>query len=731
MKKSLTALAIASAFALTAYAEPIHPEVSIDALRDVPIVTKKELIARSYQTWLNQVNVPYLNQLGAINGKNVTVGVADTGVQANHPELLGKIVASYNVFDRTSNVNDTLGHGTHVAGLIAGSLNNGLLEGVAPGANIAMAKVFNNSGSTTYDKIELGINWLANTAKTPIISLSLGGQQQMPSDALKNAVNKGVLFTIAAGNDGNNQVSWPARYASATWANNQIIVVGAVDANNRLASFSNYSRDTANWFVVAPGVNVASSYIGSQYAYMSGTSMATPIVAGQAALIKNNWNFLSANTIAQIIFRTASRLGKGTDSTPDPIYGWGLINVQKSLSYVGAVSAVVAGANISLNKASLTSGVGAAGTRSLSMMGTDIFGRGYNVDLAKTVSSTTSRASNINSLFTRIAQQDALVERVQGNNRFAVAYTSNVNGKILPSAMSFSQTLSNTNYMSLGVGSMSDKFFGLMASDLSPISFTGNNKFSAPYFSMVNGATHIGYATALSNNTSLRVGALSETPSFAYKDGAALDQSAFASRALTSIELEHRSDNTVSIITFGVLQENNSLLGSTSSNAFAFEHSPNTAFVSLSGAYALNKQFSLAAISSFGKAAGFNNNTSLVSSVASTTTWAYSLGLAGKNLWRRDDRLGVSVSMPTKIISGGMYLTGAVSQNSEDGSLNTATQFLNLHPNATEHDLEIAYSTPLNKFSKITGAVMLRQNPGHDAMMPNDFVVGTRYKLTF
>lgn len=701
----------------------------LNSLALAPSPTNAELTARKYQTFLTQINKPYANQLGTFNGRGVTVGVADTGVEANHPELKGKIAQAYNAIDGSANVQDTVGHGTHVSGLIAGSLANGaLLEGVAPGAAIAMAKVFGNSGTTNTSIINTGINWLVNTAKTPIVSLSLGSASAFDSNALLNGVKKDILFTVASGNEAQKTVSWPARYAKETWANGQIIVVGAVDATNKLASFSNYGADTAAWYVVAPGVSIASSYINGSYVYMSGTSMATPIVAGQAALIKSEWSFLTAPQLAQIIFKSATRLGKATDTTPDPIYGWGLINVAKSMSPLGPVLAVTAtgGKTVNIGMAALVTTTGTIKTKSLSMTGVDDFGRGFNVDVAKGVTSQSSSPIGFSDLYASMNRQDALVDRVEGPARMAMKFTRDYAGKVTLEAMAFSQTATNGMTLGFGTGSTSDKFFGLQASGLAPQGLTDDSKFNAPYFNLVKGAMHVGSSFALNDNTKIRFGGLSESSTFAYKNGQQLDRSSLADRTLASAEIEHRSGNALGIVSFGVMQERGSVLGSISSDAYAFSARPRTAFTSLSGGYSFSSRLSLAAIASYGVTSGFNNSDSLVTRASSARTASYSLGLSAKDVWNGDNRIGLSFSMPTKIISGDMTLSGAVSQNL-DGSLNTGSQVMYLRPEATEHDLELTYSTVAGKEGKFLAAAMLRMNPGHDAASPRDVVLGVRY----
>ncbi|TAF87443.1 MAG: hypothetical protein EAZ54_00950, partial [Curvibacter sp.] len=177
----------------------VAPAVSASTLAKAA-PTSAEVRARSYQQFLNQVNKPYANQLGTGNGSGVVVGVVDSGVQVSHPELRGQIKATYNAYNGGSDVTDQMGHGTHVAGLVAGNLANGsLLEGIAPGAKLAIAKVFTTGGSDSVT-IGRGIDWAVNVQKAPIVTLSLGSNTAAMQGNIQNAVNKGTLITAASGN---------------------------------------------------------------------------------------------------------------------------------------------------------------------------------------------------------------------------------------------------------------------------------------------------------------------------------------------------------------------------------------------------------------------------------------------------------------------------------------------------------------------------------------------------
>jgi subtilisin family serine protease len=735
------------------------------ALAAVNAPTAAEKTARSYQTWLTQINTPYAYQLGAYTGKGVVVGVVDSGVDANNPSLKGQVVLGYNALTNKTglgaNIADQIGHGSHVSGIIAGTLAyGGLLEGVAPGAQLAMAKVFGATGSTSSTTIDAGINWLVNTAKTPIISMSLGGASPANLASLQNGVVKGALFTIATGNDGAKNPSWPAGSASAAWAKGQIIAVGAVDSNNKLATFSNWCGSVAANCVVAPGVNIASTYMAAangapQYAYMSGTSMATPMVAGEAALIKSQWNFLTAGTIAQVIFKSATHLcsnGKtgaactALSATPDVQYGWGLINAAAAMQPIGGLTApTVKGTTTNLTGTALVAGSTgvSSGLKSLTSMGVDTFGRGFAMNIGVASASSASRPSLPVDLFSSFDRQSSLVESSRNGEHLALAYStpsSLAAQDPLAAApamahMSWSRKSADGSTTAFGMGGMSKRFFGLEATGQTPLSLNQDSgRFNAPYFGLVKDATHVGYSMAMDSSTTLRLGSMSKAPVLTLQPGMPTVGYDTARRSLTALEVQKDFSSASMVATVGVLRESNSVLGTTGTGALGLQASPATSFVSFAGVQRLDENYAIAGMVSYGRTAGYTNQStdaSFINGSSAMGTVSWSLGLARRNWVNKGDSVGLSIAMPTKAVSGAMAATTGVAQSQTDGSLLYSTQAYSLRPAATEHDFELAYATPVGKLAKLSAAVMVRVNPGHDSAMPTDKVAGVRYTTRF
>ncbi|MFJ3224552.1 S8 family serine peptidase [Streptomyces sp. NPDC086783] len=229
-------------------------------------------------------------------GAGVKVAVLDTGADVTHPDLKGQVADTASFVPTDEGVTDSVGHGTHVASTIAGtgSASGGEEKGVAPGARLAIGKVLDPRGRGQASWIIAGMEWAARTEQAKIISMSLGGTGD-GTDPMSQAVNAlsaetGTLFVIAAGNSGPSPHS-----VDSPGAADAALTVGAVDGKDRLADFSGrgprLGDDGLKPEITAPGVDILaarsqdSSSGSGYYTTMSGTSMATPHVAGAAALL--------------------------------------------------------------------------------------------------------------------------------------------------------------------------------------------------------------------------------------------------------------------------------------------------------------------------------------------------------------------------------------------------------------------------------------------------------------
>ncbi len=266
------------------------------------------------RVWLDGLATPALDvsvpQIGApaawqagYTGRGVTVGVLDTGVRADHPDLAGKVVEAQDFTGTRPDASDDLGHGTHVAGTIAGTgaASGGRYRGVAPDARLISGKVCVAHGCPE-SAVIAGMEWIA--PKVRVVNLSLGGDTTDGTDPVSQAVNAlttryGTLFVAAAGNDRSLDLPEPGPVVAPAAAD-AALAVGSVSAQDTTSPFSNRGARLGDYAVkpdiAAPGEGIVSARaagtrdgdtapVDDNYARLSGTSMATPHVAGSAALL--------------------------------------------------------------------------------------------------------------------------------------------------------------------------------------------------------------------------------------------------------------------------------------------------------------------------------------------------------------------------------------------------------------------------------------------------------------
>ncbi|MFP5262200.1 MAG: S8 family peptidase [Blastocatellia bacterium] len=260
----------------------------IKELENNPLVAYVEPDVTMY---INQQVLPYgidrvdadISSTLAGNGSgsvtSVRVFIIDTGV-GTHADI-NKV--NHLNFTGDGNNNDCNGHGTHVAGTVAARDNTSDVVGIVPGAPVTGVKVLGCDGSGSTSNIIKGIDWVtANAVKPAVANMSLGGGISTTlDDAVRTSAASGVFYALAAGNSAANACNTsPARAGAGT--NNGIATVAATDRNNAEASFSNFGSCVDIW---APGVDTLSTRLGGGTTRLSGTSMASPHVAGCAALI--------------------------------------------------------------------------------------------------------------------------------------------------------------------------------------------------------------------------------------------------------------------------------------------------------------------------------------------------------------------------------------------------------------------------------------------------------------
>lgn len=241
------------------------------------------------------------------DGRGVTVFVIDTGIKSDHTEFTGRVIPGFSVFNKTSpttlaNTNDENGHGSHVAGTIGGTT-----YGVAKGVTLVPVQVLDKSGSGSWSGVISGINWVANNKTTKsVANMSLGGGKNSSVDsAVQNLINSGVTVVVAAGNENRDACTRsPARVPAA-------LTIGASALSGSSEIRASYSNSGKCVDIYAPGSSITSVGIStnSAIATMSGTSMASPHVAGIVARYLGKATNTSVSAATTAVLNSKQKLG--------------------------------------------------------------------------------------------------------------------------------------------------------------------------------------------------------------------------------------------------------------------------------------------------------------------------------------------------------------------------------------------------------------------------------------
>ena len=318
------------------------PDGNVDKLKElsnVKYIEKDITFNVSLDDATGIIGAPQLWDTG-YTGKGVKVALVDTGIDAGHPDLKGRVVGWKDFINNNQTPYDDFGHGTHCAGIIGGSgaASGGKYKGVAPDVQFIGVKVLGKDGSGSLSAIMKGLDYAANS-DAKIISMSLGSNEhsQAMDDLVTKAVNKGKIVVCAAGNSGPDEktVGCPADAPGA-------LTVGATDKSDNIASFSSRGPTSDGRIkpeICAPGKDIVSckargimnkKAIDTYYVSMSGTSMACPMVSGSVALMAQANPKLTPQQAKEILEKTA----KHGNSCPNNDSGYGRINVKAAIEYI-------------------------------------------------------------------------------------------------------------------------------------------------------------------------------------------------------------------------------------------------------------------------------------------------------------------------------------------------------------------------------------------------------------
>lgn len=658
---------------------------------------------------LTQTKVDVAHGLN-FKGNGVTVAVIDSGLRVTHNAFTGRIAGTRDVTTGSSSVTDANGHGTHVSGLVLGTTVNHQYIGVAPEANLLAVKVANGGTlSTTY--YAKGIDYAVTHASNPkVINISaevpVNGEV---STALQNAAAANRLIVVAAGNSGSSNPGGIGLFATDARYQGRILVVGSVNSSHTISTFSNRAGTQMNYYVVAPGENVLSSYNTSDsgHARLSGTSQAAPQVSGLAALIWSKWPALTVAQVADIIKTTATDLGApGVDA----VYGYGLINARAAMSPASPPTLLSLG-TVTVDSSSLVLPASFANLSSHPLLkavaGIDKYGRDFMFDLSARVSSSAGAVRS--RLFRSLFNQDVLYRTVTGSGFVTASFsTNNVMGEGTAKRWMSSFTR---------IGEVGVRFF-----DFNNVNLARRLSGGEPLL-LSDSITTTSPTSLVYNGTGLSLSSgYGNLPwHVLYVKGREIEGQG-VSVSVLGASFPVSRDSSLNIAA-GVMTENG-LLNASARGGFGSPVSV-TRFIRLGGKYRMNSRSYLGAKYSMGNTR-VSQGVSLLTDYSNLVSDAFNIGV---HYGYRGYRAGLTVSSPLKIIRGSARLTVPLGYD-VNGRVITASDRVNLAPEGREIDYELYYRVS-KKNSAYQFNLVYQRQPGHVVTASAKVVAMFRYQYRF
>jgi len=656
---------------------------------------------------------------GAGTGSGIVVASLDTGANASHFELQGRIAAG----GSTGDVDGGGGHGSTVAGIIAANFNGSGMVGIAYNATVLPVGVADSNRIAGAGSAAAGFNLAASRGDVRVVSFTVGTIFADPlNGSILNTISAGKSVFIRAGNNFQTNPDVPPSVYNNF--NGGGLIVGAINSSGQIAPISNKAGAAANVYIVAPGVAIRGPGNTSNDGFVTwtGTSVATAHVAGAAALILSQNPGLSNQQVIQILVDSASDLGApGVDA----IYGRGLLNVGNALSAQGGVSSSSSGSG-GLGAGLIAIGVGgglayfwsenqkAKNTLEKTLV-FDKYDRPYimNLDKALNTRNNTATLFNVMNMFDR---QTRSVDVAMSDNLSLAVHTrtSNPSDYIflkdsdpfledydvlndrdfsLKMAGKFRNGLSFNIQHNYAPSSGFDNAAGLSLSD----NFIWSNSYGASYmgFGRIADSMSVGYQPAQKFSFQFGANRLDDGLENGLNSEAMMLEGTYFPTEKSSVSL--RVSN---------LNENGNLLGGSAGGVFSVSQATTTA-VGLTGKYKLFEKFSLFA--SFTE--GFTNvdeqKGSFLQDFTGVRSQSWGAGVIGSDLFRYNDRAGFAVSSPLRVSNGDADLIVPQSLDSFRNVITDKTR-VSLSPEGNEIDVEAFYRMNLSHNTQLGTSVTYR-----------------------
>jgi subtilisin family serine protease len=740
------------------------------------------------QYGLNQINAAEayasLNDQGLeVAGAGVSIGIVDSGVQSSHSEISVNFdsVNSYNYIDSNTDVTDENGHGTHVSSIAAGAKNGSGMHGVAYNATIISAKAFGAEGTGADSDIANAISGVV-TDGAKVINMSFGSAVASSAKltALKEAVAADVVLVAATGNDAYAEPGYPAAYAYDV--DDGIagfeIAVGAVDSSSTIASFSNQCGLAKDYCLVAPGVNIYAGIPTDSYGLKSGTSMATPHVAGAAAVIRGAWPSLTADEVVSILLSTATDLG---DTGVDVIYGHGLLNLEAAVAPVG-VTTVSSGTDTSsagydISSTSLTSDPifgDAFSTNVASQLSSAVFfddyGRNFKANLDTKISQTSSYTvptldsiafNNYNSQIIPLSfgtnsssqlkfQVKSYNNSSESGNGLSKNYSKNRYGlkflvmdksqedKYLTNSEGFSFVQDLSKNLQAGFAFNSNEASNVRGDRFNNVGFMSVNNFAAnPYQSFVSGSAFTSSGIQRNYNQ-LFVSqkffdnkfAANFSHQTAYETSSVVSQIGNRQNQVSDLSFTYLPGHESNVsVSFGNLNEfNNNFLNSKALGAFETAGDVKTSYFKISSTKKLVKNLYLITSFSEGATKANGNDIGIFREYSNIKSRSSSIGLINDEIF--GGKMGLVYSEPLRVYSGKVSINVPVGLDANGNAIRYSGD-VSLRPQGKEQDFEVFFSKNLNDDSHVKFNFITQKEAGNVKTAPNNYLGFVTYGKKF
>ncbi|MEM9716379.1 MAG: S8 family serine peptidase [Pseudomonadota bacterium] len=735
---------------------PTTPPPTVPPTTPPPTTTPPNVqpITQTFRTYGLDIIDPYslYSQNGGVYGQGVTVAVLDSGVEVvdsfggagsatrvisgcvadGSGQPGSPIINSCAGNDNDDGLDDDFGHGTWVAGVVAGYNPTDGWQGIAPQANILAIDTY-TADLDAYLTVDIadGIRFAADNG-ADVINMSLGcsqvatGNTCTVSSAIRSAVeyatSLGVAVVVSSGNDGNAfNVSTPAALAGNPNVNDLVLAVGSIGPSGQVSSFSNSCSSDISGFdqtycLVAPGESILTTGPTGQTVSVTGTSFSAPYVSGAIALLMSAAPSLSAADAIQIILATAVDPNSSVNgiSITDNLYGNGILDLSNALAPIGSMSNSTE-AEVDLMAASMTlskpfgDALQNSGILSNVVLYDD-YDRPYVTDVTNLIGATASEA-NFGSFLSFGSQSSVTVEEF-GRLSVQVNYAEGSEDIASEDGESFGFIINNSTSQQSGW-------------------YLGYSEGGADYAPDFKDASSI--ATLSMTDTLASREMIASRNLLQYGQYTTIGRTDFMGGVTTFGEagafelsgaMQHNfSDAVYGIAEMAVLEETSSFLGSTGSEAAADSFAATTVMATFGLGW---QRGDTAVYGSYmrGSSDVTVDGPALITGVDDLEIESFAISFAQSNVMAQGDRLGLTIGVPTRVIGG----SASADFDAEDGS---TIDEVALTPTGTQRNIELGYSTPFGKSANFQIGAAALFNPGHDASVDTEYAFGFKVSSSF